>query len=1071
MFASDIHLSDYPRYNKHPNQRLNSFIELAKDIVEIGKARKITTLIIGGDIVDKNTLSPLELHTLFKMFTVLASHFRVYSIIGNHDAKSKKDILTQDTAVTLLQEIPGITFHHKEIIDIGGRTIAFENWVPEYDLSWIKSPVDLYISHATIDYDGKGFYGMDTSVFDNKFKFGLFGDIHVTRQIGNLISIGNTKQESLSDTYQGGVLVMDLATFNYERIPIDPEHKKYLHLKTTDVSEEEGWEDFEGESMIYKIFKPTSVSSGGSGRVFTVPQVTDIEVKTNSIIKESNLLPIHTLIKSKSTYTPVDFNFSIVDLELENYRSIKNYRWDLRSDYVINGHNGSGKSSLLKGLFHALVGKRSFKADVKFGEQECKLKVRLEYQGILYEIKRGSASGYYGLKVGNNTLKFNSKLEFEKEVLNRLPFLNYHESFFFNYSDGSILSSFNIDRRYDLLVKYYRLDSLNAYNSTGLVELKALKKEVKDLESEVESLTFLKNSRELDFTNLSKLLEKKTPEKELEVILKDQENVSTLIKDLNSINSKCYEIKGVIDDYKEKLSSKKSLILSLKSNLEFPLSGEEIKIRIESKKKSDELKSRITKGETYLNESKVLKESSLSKIDLIKEKLKNLGTSEMKEIPVDLESNIESLTRRIEKLKVEKSNSYSYLNTRIKDSKDKIQKIHSDIDKVKKNIQEKEYCDSCGQEISKENLISTLTDILKSEEDTLVSFEKKLKDLNSSYFSHTKTIEDLESQKEAFKTEFNDLIKSNLQYQKNKLERIELENDLRGKEKYIKECDTNIQHFSSMLEDIKLDLSKLPEISDTEYISLNSDLRNLTLIQTTEEELEDLNLNIKPLISSKESELRKLEEKRALQQKYIDNCKVLSEAELNSYKDLKYKYETLKDLESKYTSSLLSLGTKTKDLEVLKKKEAEYDLYCELTSKSGLILKSILEDLTRTFSSPKFKFVTNRVQSSGKIVSDMSVDMLVDSKWVPYESLSDGQKCLCDLFYLTKIVTGVGLVALDETLKALDDENLKYATSLIDGIKRKTLLLSSHSPNLSMEGTKTLHCTLVKNTTSIKLVV
>ncbi len=226
MLMSDIHLRDYHRFNKHAGQRLNSFPEYAKDVVELGIKHNIKTMLIGGDIVDKNTLTPKEMHSLFEMFNILAKQFRIYSVIGNHDAKSKKGIDKEDTVITLLETIPGISFHHQEILDIGGRKVAFENWMPEYKLDWYNGKTDLYISHATIDYDNTGLYGMDTSVFENKFTLGFFGDIHVNRQLDNYVSIGNTKQESLSDKDQGGVMLLDMETLEYERLPMDPEHKK-----------------------------------------------------------------------------------------------------------------------------------------------------------------------------------------------------------------------------------------------------------------------------------------------------------------------------------------------------------------------------------------------------------------------------------------------------------------------------------------------------------------------------------------------------------------------------------------------------------------------------------------------------------------------------------------------------------------------------------------------------------------------------------------------------------------------------------------------------------------------------
>lgn len=1065
MLISDIHLRDYHRYNKYPNQRLESFKLLAEDIVKIGKQRNIDTLLIGGDIVDKNTLSPVELHTLFSMFTKLASHFRIYSIIGNHDAKSKKSISSSDTVITLLKEIDGISFHHQEILEIGGRNIAFENWVPEYDLSWIEKPVDLYMSHATIDYDNTGLYGMDTSVFEGKFKYGVFGDIHVNRQIDNLISIGNTKQESLSDKDQGGVMIMDLKDFSYERVPIDPEHKKYLYITTTDDSDEEGWVDAEGESMEYKVFRPKKVS--GTQFNFKLPQITDIESRTSKVMKEFGLLKLHKSIKDESTYAPVDFNFKLLEFDVENYRSVKKYNLDFTKDYVITGHNGAGKSSLLTGLFYSLIGKKSLKSEIKFGEDFCRLQVRLEYQGVEYRIKRGTAKGDYGLKVGEQELKFNSKLEFERTVIDYLPFLKYHESFFFNSWDTDLLGSLKLDKRYDLLSKYYRLDALSTYNDSATVKLKAGKKVLKEAANEVLSSNVIMESRENDKNKLEDELKDEVTEEELDIILSEQSKVSNLVKEVNKLNIDYSDLESSIEDSKDKITSQELLLSSLKKTLNTKRDFEEIRELIEERTKADNLRSRITKGKDYLESLETLKETSSKEIELIDSKIQNLGNSEKLEIPKDLPESITSITKEINSLKTKKAQEYAVISAKQNHINSDIENFKSELEDLKQREgSENDICSCCGQHVSHTEMIKQVQDKLSSKHKILEDLDAELKSLDSIYKDFSSQLITLEETLSKKVKELDRINEANKLFEKNSKERSILINKKENCLNTIKDCEDNLSQFSSMVTDLEKDFSKLQTISDEEFVLLKSDLRNLDLIKETSLELIGLKNKLTPKIKENKQALKLMKKEiEDLNEKLVKHS-LLEEQELHNLKDLKYKYITLQDLEEKYLLATKNYETKKEEHVKIEKEVGKLDEYVNLTSRSGSILKSILEDLTKTFSSSKFKFTTAKVQASGKIVTDMSIDLLVGKRWVSYERLSSGQRTLCDLYYISKVVTGVGVIALDETLRFLDDESLKLASELIDSMKKNNLLISSHSSNLSMEGTTTLKFELLPGNTS-----
>lgn len=1093
MFISDIHLRDYHKFNKKTRERLNSFITLAEEVVKIGKERDIKTLLIGGDIVDKNTLTPVELHVLFKMFTVLASHFRIYSIIGNHDAKSKHEIDIEDTAITLLQEIDGITFHHQEVLDIGGRKIAFENWRPEYDLSWLGDvKPDIYLSHATIDYDETGIYGMDTSVFDGKFTLGVFGDIHVNRQLGNLISIGNTKQESLSDRHQGGVMIMDLDDLSYERVPIDTEHKKFLYLSPTQIEEEEGWVDKDGNDMTYKVYSPKKV---GTAEVFEIPKITDIEKRTAEIMKKEGLESIHSEILKSCNHSSIDFNFEILSLEIENFRSISNYKWNLTENYIITGHNGSGKSSLITALFYALIGKKSLKTDITFGKSSCTLEVELMYQQQKYRIKRGTATGCYGLMVGDRWLKYNTKLEFEKDVYNYLPFLNYHSSFFFNYWDTELLSTLKVDKRYDLLSKYYRLDLLSSYHDIALDILKDEKKLLKSINIDLNSIESVKVSREDDLKLLSNFLKSKKSLMEIKDKLINYEKYKDLSKQYNevleSINSNNWKIKS----YKESLQMQISVINSLSGKLGNNIEKDNdlisrLKFVKVSFLKRKEFKNKLDEANSLLKELTLEKNHIEDSINRTYKSISDIKDIKEKEVDEKLLDRIKTLDDSISLLRTSSSEKLIDISNKISISEQTINSFIEDIKslddkKVAENtnsVQDHKIsnyddenlpvCDSCGQVIDIQKLIKSVNIKLEKEKSIL-------KELNSKkeIFLKEKTESDIKIVN--FKSEKDELVENNILLnqhnilvKKNLEKRSILQDTLNSLNKDLIKIKIKLDNSKSLISNLKEEFDGLKEVTEKEFLEASNTLLNIDLIKESKDKLSVLKNDLNPKIKELENEVNIHKIKlNSFKTKMVEEDDMNIE-EVDEYKELKNKYALLEEYKKKLKKSESSLKSKTLEKERRQTEVNNLERYCMLTSRSGIIIKNILEDLTKTFTSPMFRFTTARIQSNGKVVADMSMEYLVGKRWIPYSSLSSGQRTLCDLYYLSKVITGVGIVSFDETLRFIDEENIKIAATLIDSIKKNGFLISSHSSNLSMEGTKSLSCSLMPNgETSINITV
>lgn len=1066
IVISDIHLRAYHRYNKFPDQRLKSFLLLAEDVVELGKEKNITTLIITGDIIDKSTLTPREIHVLFKMFDILASQFKVYSIVGNHDMKLKKgDFERDDSIVTLLEEIDNVFFLHQDILKLNGRTLAFENWVPEFDLSWIEEPVDLYFSHATIDYDDTGFYGMDTSVFDGKFKLGFFGDIHVRRERGNLISVGNTKQESFSDRYQGGGIILNLDDLSWERFDIDPNHTKYLWLVTTEDLEEEGWVDLEGDDMTYRVYKQKKVE--GKTFDFVLPESTDIESKLESVMKDLDLLSLHKSIKARTNYQPIDFNFKLDKLVVEHFRSIKNYTLDFDQDYVITGPNGSGKSTLITALFYALIGKKTLKQEITFGEKSCTLRVVLTYQKQTFDITRGTGSGDYGLVINGETQKYNNKAEFEKDVLEHLPFLDYHESFFFNYWDTEMLGTLKVDKRYDLISKYFRLDALSEYNDVGVEDLRLAKKVLKEKKDELLKLSIQVKGKEDQVTYLTTQLENKDSKEVLTQLMEDYKTRKTLNLSINSLEVKINELKSKSDKYKSELDNVERKCSDIEISLKGSKSKEITELSLSSYEQRTELNKRFDKGTSM----KSMEETSLLKIkaeiDKWKEIYSLMNPGSLKDIPVNLESEIQSIKSLIEEsdqsLRSSVTESTYALNTLL-------EKIKS-VEKELQGIEKVTLCNGCGKPMSNEEKISYLNDRLKSLSLEKVSLELDNKQSLSDLEKWKSRKSDLEDNRFKLSRELLDIKEHNLKVENARIELKDLNVKILSLENECLGIQNKIGNYTEVLEEIEIKIHSLPEISSEEN-TLNSIL--LDTWNRFESANREKDIAFKNYEESKSEYLDSYQTLFTERESLIKTVSELNEVTEDENLDAALTIATYNNLEVVSNEFKIQMKEYTeKELEITDELEVDFnklEIYCQLTSRSGDVLKDTLDELTNTFSNSQFRFSTNRAQANGKVVTDMSIEYLVGKNWVKYPALSSGQKTLCDLYFISKIVTGVGIVSFDETLRFLDDDNMKIASDIIVDIKKQNLIISSHSPNLYVDGVSVLKCELdVNSHTSIEI--
>lgn len=128
-----------------------------------------------------------------------------------------------------------------------------------------------------------------------------------------------------------------------------------------------------------------------------------------------------------------------------------------------------------------------------------------------------------------------------------------------------------------------------------------------------------------------------------------------------------------------------------------------------------------------------------------------------------------------------------------------------------------------------------------------------------------------------------------------------------------------------------------------------------------------------------------------------------------------------------------------------------YYRYGDLMSTTGEVLEEILKNLTIKFSNSEIKYEVESGTSYNKRYIIFKTFLKVRSRWRYYDTLSDGQKQICDLDFLNKLFsTRLGFLALDEYLRHLDDKNFPKCVDILMNMNVDTIILSTHDPNLSI---------------------
>lgn len=550
LITADIHLGDYSDYNYSAKSRLKQFDSLSKRLVELGKENNCDECWILGDFLRvPNSKSRIQ-HRLKEFVKELCKNFtNVRYILGQHDLDAKSNSIDIDDTVVSIPELPNFIYMDKVIMNFGNKTIAFANWTPSQDLTWITDKVDLLCGH----YTKSDLFGQE--IDDSKFDIMIHGDIHNHQVIGKFISVGNPIQHDYSSQPDGTCIVLDTDTLAWKHIEVDPDKTRFLRLYYTD---EPAFEGFKGPLKYYKYMPAIQREMSDSDTGERTLKWDDIDDLVTQVIEHNELSDIHSeVISGLHEVNEIDFNIQLVSLDIKGYRSLVDFHIDFNSNdrIVLLGKNGSGKSSIISAIKSLFQDGRYLKYQQSDLCDGMSIRLIFKYQNKLVSLTKGDS---YELVIDNEVQKYNNKRDFEADLIEKFPFISYLDIFFINPGSSNLSSQLSPARKVELINKFYRLDRITACEDKALQLYQSFQPEISELRTNIDkksgSLDHInKRLSELSNVNVSRyqiVIDRLT---ELNKLRSDFENYRSWQLKFKPIESQKIEIENTIANYKQKL--------------------------------------------------------------------------------------------------------------------------------------------------------------------------------------------------------------------------------------------------------------------------------------------------------------------------------------------------------------------------------------------------------------------------------------------------------------------------------------------------------------------------------------
>ena len=165
----------------------------------------------------------------------------------------------------------------------------------------------------------------------------------------------------------------------------------------------------------------------------------------------------------------------------------------------------------------------------------------------------------------------------------------------------------------------------------------------------------------------------------------------------------------------------------------------------------------------------------------------------------------------------------------------------------------------------------------------------------------------------------------------------------------------------------------------------------------------------------------------------------------------------------------LTIGNAQNELNTIKAAVEDLNKYIKLTGPTGKIYEEIMTRLAEQFSDNQVKYEVITYNFRKKDHLDLALSFNNNGNWVGYQACSSGQQTVLDVNFLSKIVTRMGILVMDEFLKHLDPANHDICLETLSSMNIGCIMISSHMENITSFNNKS--CKLELNDSGVTKII
>jgi exonuclease SbcC len=796
-------------------------------------------------------------------------------------------------------------------------------------------------------------------------------------------------------------------------------------------------------------------------------------------------------------------------LVLENFKIHQEFEIDLNQNklYLVVGKNGSGKTSIIDGIFWCLYdetvkGQKGDSIVNNKAGKNCSAILQFDVDGVEYEIRNyRKHSKFKNTKIllrNGEQISTDADIKSTNDIINNIVMtkdLFSNCMLFSQFVKEPFLSRTHSGQK-EILDKMLSLEKYDEYYEKINESITQTKSDLLNLEN--------KNSHNLNIFNIHTGNVEKLSNELIEKKNQSNEKIKLNTDTINTYKNQQKEIEPHLNNFKELsiqfplVNDKYNLYVKDKENIDTSLNADKVKLDSDYRElftnKSSEIKDKFSQDKLKHLENK---EKYTQKFNDYKSKYDQMTYKTLEEINkinnnIEIELNnidkqiIQDKTNILEEFreiqtkynedKIEYNNKLSQSKNELTNYINSIENIENEI----KKLTESKVCITCKREFDK-NTAKTIEDKINSLKNDIYETENKIGNVNNEISVYENKLKDMFDNITTIDRDYKERIRTvESNYNKNDIKE-KYNSELLGlKDKLSKEQEnfnnnetkynTNIELINNKVSTIDVDTEdaikiEKEKISENYKIDLNKLKDKYSKLNTTADEL----------IVTTYAELNSLETKLAECENYknlydeitnkinmvISNNNQIEEHYKEDEKlynkrigEIKIDINTIENEMRTYINNCDALDEKMQILKFWKEGFSDIGIKSILLDESIPILNQKARELSQCVNNIRVSFSSQTTLKSGKSNNKFNIDAIHTTNLSEYSDFSAGETRLANIIillslrYLLETMSGkkTNILLLDEILDSLDEDNASVIAGIFEKLSSEYfVILISHT--------------------------